>query len=146
MRAIGLISLCLVALGAEAVEVYRSVAPDGTVIYSDRPADAGAQSVQVVTSRATPAPVAARSASRNAPAPAVVMNAAEATVAMAEAEREQAEERARNCEIARERVERYSTAHRLYRTLPNGEREYLDDAEIDEARVRAAADVDTWCT
>jgi hypothetical protein len=33
----------------------------------------------------------------------------------------------------------------LFRTLPNGEREYLSDAEIDEAKAKAAADVEASC-
>jgi hypothetical protein len=56
-----------------------------------------------------------------------------------------AAEKERNCVAARERADRYSTSQRLYRTLPNGEREYLSDAELSEARAKADADVVNWC-
>ena len=55
-------------------------------------------------------------------------------------------ERQKNCEIARERQERYTLSRRLFRTNAAGEREYLDDAAIAEARAKAAADVQDWCS
>ena len=55
------------------------------------------------------------------------------------------EQRAKNCGIARERQERYSLSRRLFRTNAAGEREYLDDAAVAEARTKAAADVQDWC-
>jgi hypothetical protein len=58
---------------------------------------------------------------------------------------ERAAERAKNCQTARERQEKDAISHRLYRELPNGERAYLNDAEIDEAKAKAAEDVKTWC-
>jgi hypothetical protein len=64
---------------------------------------------------------------------------------LAEQAARNAERRVKNCEIAQDRVERYEISHRLYRTTPDGEREYLSDAEIDEARTRAQADVQEWC-
>ena len=54
-------------------------------------------------------------------------------------------ERAKNCATARERKTRYEESHRLYKSGTNGDREYLNAAEIDEARAKAAADVATWC-
>ncbi|HEX2677726.1 MAG TPA: hypothetical protein VHM19_13835, partial [Polyangiales bacterium] len=54
-------------------------------------------------------------------------------------------ERQKNCEIARETQERYTLSRRLFRTNAVGEREYLDDAAVAEARAKAAADVKDWC-
>jgi hypothetical protein len=54
-------------------------------------------------------------------------------------------ERRKNCEQSREVMEKYDTAHRLYRTTPDGEREYLDSDQIDSARAEAAAAVKKWC-
>ncbi|HEX7080939.1 MAG TPA: hypothetical protein VF329_07995 [Gammaproteobacteria bacterium] len=148
MRLLFCLSLALVAAIVSADDVvYRSISPDGTVVYSDRPLEAGATPVLVVTSHAgvvhtapPPPPVPARPAEAQ-PAE----DAGQASQTESARPEPTAEERAQNCAVARERVERYATAHRLYRTLPSGEREYLNDAEIDEARARAAADVETWC-
>jgi hypothetical protein len=54
-------------------------------------------------------------------------------------------ERQKNCDIARETQERYTVSRRLFRTNAVGEREYLDDAAVAEARAKAAADVKDWC-
>ncbi len=55
------------------------------------------------------------------------------------------EERAANCEIANQRLTKYSEAHRLYRQTSDGEREYLTDDELDSARTKAVRSVDEWC-
>jgi hypothetical protein len=55
------------------------------------------------------------------------------------------QQRQKNCEIARERADRYTLSRRLFRTDSAGEREYLDEAAVAEARAKAAADVQDWC-
>ena len=55
------------------------------------------------------------------------------------------EERAANCEIARERAQGYAEAHRMFREQEDGERIYLSAEEIDETRAAAEADVAEWC-
>jgi hypothetical protein len=64
----------------------------------------------------------------------------------ATAERQQvAAQRAENCRLARERMTRYSEAHRLYRPGADGEREYLTSEEIDSERAEAINSVSKWC-
>jgi hypothetical protein len=55
------------------------------------------------------------------------------------------DERAANCKSAKERAEKYDTSHRLYKPLPNGDRQYLSDKELDAARTEAHRTVDEWC-
>jgi hypothetical protein len=54
-------------------------------------------------------------------------------------------QRAENCRIARDRMSRYSEAHRLYRPGPDGEREYLTSDQIDSERAEAINSVSKWC-
>jgi hypothetical protein len=54
-------------------------------------------------------------------------------------------QRAENCRVARDRLSRYSEAHRLYRPGPDGEREYLTSEEIDAERAEAISSVGKWC-
>jgi hypothetical protein len=148
VRLILCLPLALAAANLGAVEVYRAVAPDGTVIYSDRPTGPNAEPVGVNAPRPASQPPADASAGgllAAAGRPAQPAQAGASADAAEPSPRELAEQRARNCEIARERAESYTGARRLYRELPNGEREYLTDAEINEARARVAADVETWC-
>jgi hypothetical protein len=131
------------ALPLCAAEVYRSQDGDGKVVYSDRPAQ-GSERVYVATPRISSTP---RQPVTSAPTPAE-SSQPEVLGGQIRVERTAAEiaaEKERNCVAARERADRYSTSQRLYRTLPNGEREYLSDAELSEARAKADADVVNWC-
>jgi hypothetical protein len=137
--------LAVLSLGAWAEEVYRSVDDAGFVVYSDRPRGTdGEQRFEVATFVApkpdepAEAPPGANTVGR--PASPLV-----AEMPRAPTPEEVAADRARNCEAAREKSETYNSARRLYRNLPDGEREYLSSEEIDAARAAAEADVDAWC-
>jgi hypothetical protein len=136
--------LALLGAVAHGAEVYRSTDANGVVSFSDRPQGANSEFVIVATPRpGTPAPQRpARTAVGNAAAAATTVTQSEPP---AQTPAERAAERRENCASARERVERYAISHRLFRTLPDGEREYLSDSEIDQARSQAAADVENWC-
>lgn len=139
-----LLSLSTAALWA--AEVYRSVDAEGNVTYSDRPSSESAQSIFIATQRpsSTPTPLAVRQTAADAEP--TTDEAGEIQRERREpTPEERAEDRTRNCAIARERAERYATSHRLYRETPDGEREYLSDAELTEARTQATADVQEWC-
>ena len=49
-------------------------------------------------------------------------------------------EREQACEQAKERLQKYDTAHRLYKPGPDGKRTYLTDEETDAARADARTD------
>ncbi len=144
----GTLLLALLGTAAYGADVYRSTAADGTVSFTDRPQ--GADSEFVTSTR----PVAARP-SANAPA-ARAPGAANTAAALPDAPGnptlsdgpsagELREQRAKNCEVARERHERYTLSRRLFRTNAAGEREYLDDVAVADARAKATADVQDWC-
>jgi Domain of unknown function (DUF4124) len=139
--------LVLLAFPLWGGEVYRSVDANGNVRYSDRPEGANAERVQIVVARPPAPPPTAPPAAQPESSPAAAQGGQEAaTPATREpTPAEKAEERKRNCSIATERLEQYQVSHRLYRSLPDGGREYLTDEEIDEARSKAAAEVDKWC-
>ena len=89
-----------------------------------------------------------RSKLQAAPAEAPVDEAAPAaeTPRLTRAERaRQRQERAEQCADARERLQRHAVARRMYRVDENGERVYLDDAEIAAARDRAEQKVAEYC-
>ena len=137
------------ATTAWSAQVYRYVDDEGNVSYSDRPQSETAESVFVAAQRPPSLP------SRMAPERTADDGSGEAASAEDDGEiqrelreptpEERAEDRARNCAIAQERAERYAVSHRLYRETPDGEREYLDDAQLTEARTQAVADVEKWC-
>jgi hypothetical protein len=147
----GTLLLAFMGMTAYGADVYRSTAPDGSVTFSDRPQGADAQFVfSAATRSARPADAAqspgpaARSNAASAP-PAPPQAPADPTLAEGPTSAELREQRQKNCEIARETEQRYALSRRLYRTNAAGEREYLDDAAVAEARAKAAADVQDWC-
>lgn len=144
MRISAAVLLATVAIPLFAAEVYRSHDADGNVVYSDRPEGENAERVFVATTRPSPSP---RPAATDAAATAAGTQS-EVLGGQVRVERtaeEVAAEKERNCAAAQERADKYKTSLRLFRTLPNGEREYLSDAELDEARAQADADVANWC-
>lgn len=141
--------ILLGAFAAQGAEVYRSTDPNGNVRYSDRPVDESSKPVFVAS-----LPHAARSAPRAAAQP-NEGTSKEETVNKGDANRgiqaettspaQQAEIKAKNCQVAQQRKQSYTEAHRLFKTDASGQRVYLSDSEIDQARARAEADVHTWC-
>lgn len=127
-------------------QVYRSVDEQGNVVYSDRPEGQDAEPVFIAVRRPPGNPVGIAQPRARAGASESAQQENLAAEMGAEPTAAQiAEQRARNCEIARERLELTLTSRRLYRTTAEGERQYLDEEEIDAARERAMADVETWC-
>lgn len=140
--------LALLGTTAYAADIYKTKAPDGTVIYSDLPLTADSEFV----SSASATPRAARGQTGGTPAARSGNSSASAPEAPAIPTRGEGPsstqlkaERQKNCEIARETQQRYTLSRRLFRTNAVGEREYLDDAAVAEARAKAAADVKDWC-
>ena len=145
-----LFSLLLASLAttAYAADIYRTTAPDGTVTYSDRPEGADSQFVSSVSPRVPrAAPSGAQPPARSANGTAAGAPQAPQTPTLPDgpSSAKLREERQKNCEVARETQERYTLSRRLFRTNAVGEREYLDDAAVAEARAKAAADVKDWC-
>ena len=132
------VSLAL-GMTATAAEVYRYTDANGNVHYTDRPTGQSTeQRVHIASRRTDPSAVQARTKAF-----------AEATAARKEAAAEKPEEKTRaerraereeqeaRCQSYRDKLATIENARRLYNTDENGERQYLDDAEIDEARAKA---------
>ncbi|MCW5569695.1 MAG: DUF4124 domain-containing protein [Steroidobacteraceae bacterium] len=135
----------LVPLTAQA-DVYRWVDATGQEHYSDLPVE-GAELIRTTTPRppsagGTPPRAAAT------PGPAMISAAGDAQ-ATRDAERavarDLAAQRAKDCTEAKARYEKSLQARRIFRTLENGEREFLSDAEADKVRVANRATMETAC-
>lgn len=113
---------------AQTAAMYRTVSPDGTVTFSDVPLSDQSMLISVL--------VRSGAASDDAQNAAAQSSAANESLAAQMAE---------NCTRAQEQQRSVANSTRLYRVLPSGERQFLTDAEIEQARERAAADVAQWC-
>jgi hypothetical protein len=145
MRLTAFAVLVLLIGTVSATEVYRRVLPDGTVSYSDRPAG------ELIHVDYIPAPPSSPGSDEEQPRQPAFGGEATAMTTTTDAAPETVpaeptgEEKAQRCAQARERAERYEISHRLYKVKDNGDREYLNDAEIDAARATAKAAVASWC-
>ena len=138
-----------VAGGAMANEIYKWTDENGTVHYGDRPSGAATEERLAMTfTRTDNAAVQQRVQAR------VDATAAreEARSAAAKAQEEAAEQeaeaaaRADRCDKARARLEQYLQSQRLYRMDENGERVYLDDAQLETARQKAEEQITEHCS
>ena len=140
--------VCGLATGQDA-RVYKWVDAEGTAHYTDRPQNpALVEDTGISFSRTDNAALQARLGRQEDFFDAEAERRADQADAEADAAAERQETRAQreeNCRSARETMETYETAHRLYRPGADGEREYLTDDEIDAARASAREAVQQWC-
>ena len=143
--------LAILATAAHGGQVYRSTDANGNVVFSDRPSENSEPVNVTVPAAGRPgnpitSPDARAAAGKAQPGPqANVAADQKKDKEKVQTPAEKEAERAKNCATARQLQTRYDQSHRLYKAGANGEREYLNSAEIDEARAKAAADVATWC-
>jgi hypothetical protein len=147
---IALAGVAAVANANEQGSVYRWVDKDGTPHYQDRPpegsAEAQALSLRYKLTDGQAVAAANRKKSELASAADLRKQQEAEDKQLAKTEKEQVQaERQQGCESARAKLNKYETAHRLYKPGPDGQRTYLSDAEIDAARAAARRDVDEWC-
>jgi hypothetical protein len=138
--------LLLAAGAATAAGVYKWVDAEGRVHFGDRPPDLGATAVEVPNTPVAP----------SVPDAAGARDQQERLLRAYAAERQErrereaksraeAEQRARNCAQARDRLRQYESAGYLYRLDPAGERVIVSDAEREQSTAEARAAVAQWC-
>ena len=137
------------ATGATAGEIYRYVDEQGNVHYLDRPTgESGEQRMDITYARTSSASVSAQ-VKRRSDYMEALEEARKETQSRQEAEalaRADMEARAAKCDENRARLESYLQSRRLYRENEAGEREYLDDEQILEARRKAEEAIQETCS
>jgi len=143
-------TLLLVAAGAWAGEVYKTTDAQGRPVYTDKPPSLPAEKLNVQSATTDVVEVQKRVDAQVKQYGAADQAAAEAAKKAADASKARemtAEDRAKRCIEARQRYESYMNARRLYEPgTSEGERRYLDSAEIDAARARAKQSMDELCS
>jgi hypothetical protein len=145
-----LVSATLVGGAAHAGDVYKYVDERGTTLYTDKPIP-GAVLVSSGTQR--PADATARTNAANQAATVATLNASNDRIATtqndarvaANVARDLEASRAERCKQARDTYTKSINSQRLYRQMPDGKREYLNDAEIEKQRLDSAKAVETIC-
>ncbi len=145
----GLMMTVLLFGGAAfANDIYKSVDEEGNVHYRDRPSGAATEEVVPITYKRSSAAAVQRQRQSLVDAEKARREqrsaAAEADRA-AEDEAAAAADRQKQCESYRARLETLLQANRVYREGPDGERVYLDGAEIEAARRRVEQQIEETC-
>jgi hypothetical protein len=142
--------LCLIPLFAHAEgEVYRWKDKNGLWHYSDQP-QPGAELVKAARKPAvSPPPAAAASPATAAPAATAASGAggpAPVSDAVAQQVRsEAADAKSEQCKKAMEHYDQSIRARRMYRVDDQGNQVFLNDAELDQARLNARSSRDSAC-
>jgi hypothetical protein len=143
-------TLLLAFAGAQAGEVYKTTDAQGRPVYTDKPPSLPAERLNVQSATTDVAEVQKRYDSQMQQYGTANKAEAEAAKKAADARKAQemtAEDRAKRCIEARQRYESYMNARRLYEPgTAEGERRYLDSAEIDAARANAKQAMDELCS
>lgn len=146
------VTILAVTLGAGSVlagDIYRYTDAEGNVHYVDRPTGAATEEIVPISSKPTnPAQVQARAQARYSRTTAGNDASAEEDEEAKPTRAERAaaaKERADKCQRYRDQLETYVTSRRLYREDANGEREYLDEKEVQEARSKTEELVVEYC-
>ena len=151
-----LLLLALLATAAQGAEVYRSKAKDGSVTYSDRPENDSSEFVTMVQgpraagAQTTAAQRAQRPGAQGASARPADSSAPEAAATPAPCPQgpplPSCGKNGRRIATSRKNASSVTTvSRRLFKTNDKGEREYLDDKAVAEAKAKAAQDVKDWC-
>jgi Domain of unknown function (DUF4124) len=143
MKRLLLLAALIAWSGMASAVVYKWVDAQGKVQYGDRPPDGvHAEVVELLgTHAARPnTSEAAKPSTSGAQPPAGTEGAAKKQVAD-----DVAQTKEKQCTDAQERYKKLIESRRLYKTGPNGEREYLTSEEIDKERIDAKNDVDAIC-
>ena len=149
----------LVASSAQA-QVRKCVDAEGKIIYTQDPCPANTKSGSISrgviqTPAAAPADSAAKGDAAKSAAPKTAAEQEQAfrkrqqdqAKAAKESEQKSAEaqRKAENCRNARERLTQYEIGGRQSRINAQGERYYLEDAQIEQEKARARTDVAQSC-
>lgn len=162
-----IIVLSLAALGAAGAhaQVHKCIDKNGKVIYSQDPCPANTKSGTVTRRVDGPAsaPAAASGAAEKAAKGDAAKKSAPRTAADLEQDfRKRQQDQAKdakeaadkaaelqrkqdNCNTARQRLANFEIGGRITRVNPQGERYYLEDAQIEQEKARARAEVTQYC-
>lgn len=138
------------AAGAQAGDVYKYVDSQGKTMYTDKPMPGA---VLVSTGAQRPAEAAQRSfaaqqssnAQQLADSNQRIAEGQTNTAAAAAVAKDLADSRAERCKKAREIYETRINSQRLYEPGKDGERRYLSETELAQARVDARKEMDSIC-
>jgi Domain of unknown function (DUF4124) len=132
--------------GLASAVVYKWTDAQGKVQYGDRPPDGvHAQVVELLGTHAASAGARAAAPSTAAPARAAATPTPKELEDQKAVNQDVAQTRDKQCTDAQDRYKKLIEGRRLYKTGPDGERQFMTSEEIDTERLNAKRDIDNIC-
>ncbi len=150
LRTLAVITGILACAAAHAGDVYKYVDDRGTTLYTDKPlpgavlVSTGSQRPPEVNQRNYAAAQATTTGQLNASNQRIADTQDNSRVA-ANVAKDLEASRAERCKQARETYDKSIVSQRMYRLGKDGEREYLNDVELAQARMDSAKAVENIC-
>jgi hypothetical protein len=145
MKRLLLLAALVAWSGMASAVVYKWVDSQGKIQYGDRPPD-GVHAEVVELLGVHPSASTRTAATNSSPVPknpnAPPKDPAEDKK---EVDQDVAETRDKQCADAQDRYKKLIEGRRLFKTGPDGERQYMTSEEIDNERLNAKRDIDTIC-
>ena len=138
----------LLAAAAQAGDVYVTKDAKGNLVYTDRPQTLPAEKAGIESTATDPAEVETRyeeQMKRYAEEDASATKSAAAASDAKKAATLKAEDKVQRCADARKRYQASMESYHLYVVGADGERRYLDSAEIDRVRADSKQMMDEFC-
>ena len=139
--------LTLVVAGtALAGEIYKWTDADGNVHYGDRPVSNQSERLNIKSKPTNSASVQATTLARVDARAQEREEAANLPAGPSPEElRAEAKQRAEQCTASKAQLQKFLTSRRIYREDENGERVYMDEAEMQATRERSENQVEEFC-
>jgi hypothetical protein len=149
-KILAVIAGVLISSAAQAGDVYKYVDERGNTLYTDKPIPGA---VRVATASVRPPEVTQRSYASQQAASARQLTDSNQRIADAQSDQRIASTvakdleatRAERCKQARAAYQQSINSRRMYTEAKDGQRTYLSDAELSQARVDTAKQVETVC-
>jgi len=159
MIRVALFTLGIFAIASAQAQVYKCADASGNISYSQVPCPANAKREPISKGGIPPAPAtapaegAAGKAAKGGPMTPAEQEQAfrkrqqDQAKAAKDSDQKSAEAQAKeaNCRIARGRLAQYEIGGRISQINAQGERYYMDDAQIESEKARARAEVSQMC-
>ncbi len=148
LRPLVIASLTFMLSAPAVADVYRFKDEHGNTLYTDKPSTLPAERLNVKSQKTDVVALEQRQQEeqkRRQDAAGARQQTTKQRAEDKQAAELTAKDKAERCTKARERYDSYMNSQRLFEQLPNGERRYLSDAELDTARAAAKTTMDEMC-
>jgi hypothetical protein len=147
-RAIATVTLLTLAVTGSALasDIYKWTDAEGNVHYGDVPVSAQSERLSITSTSTDNAQVQASTQARVDSRTLQRQEEANLPAGPTKEElRAEADERATQCTAHRAQLQKFLTSRRIYREDEDGERVYMDEAEMQATRARAESRVEEYC-